>query len=680
MSQKVTRPTGSRGGIACHRCHDLKIKCDGGNKSSLPHVIREYMKKPCKKCRSKSHQCTYPVRDRNLTVSEFYLNSLRSELQELRQQVSSSRHNGPSSMRSNEPESSIISSNAPRDPITAGRTVEDPTAENFLCKLRELLSTHLPSNFPSSYTGRPPRTSHPRPSTSRSDSSQSYSYVGLRSDISSSKLFVELPPFIQTTQFLDTFDLIMGPDYHWFLRNSFRKQVETLYQDPNCPYARDRIWLSRLLATLAIGQSYVYDSPLVIRLDGSTAAENAGVAAGNLHNKLRKSTTPPGTELFEQALNLLHIPYEEPLVEHVEVLNLISFYCYSLNRRKTAFVYAGLCLRLSNIIGLDKPAGAQFSNLEKEHRKRLWWSSYCLDKITSTEMGWKPACTSAGRELSYPSNEGLSETDLEEFHDPGFLTAQAQLIELKLRITETAYKLKSGGTVDGHEIIACLNTLLAWKSDLAPNVALDLTSGIPRELCNLRTLRTSASLFLRYNHCMILLLRPFLLQEMAHAIDGSAVSGCEAERRHFGETCLQSARHSLMILNDLSKFGLLAKYGFWESLQLFSSLSIVALTNLINKQWPALLGLTLVYDDQALYTSGREILQDMSSVGNFASEDHLRMLVEIESLVKPPETLEDVIVGMPEFSFDVAEWQNIFFDSDVGANEIDISLSSENVV
>jgi proline utilization trans-activator len=180
------------------------------------------------------------------------------------------------------------------------------------------------------------------------------------------------------------------------------------------------------------------------------------------------------------------------------------FYCYSLNRRKTAFIYSGLSMRLSNMIGLDKPAGPAFSALQREHRKRLWWTSYCLDKNTSTEMGWKPAYTLADRELNYPSNEQLSQDDLEEFHDPDFLTAQVKLTKLKLSITETAYRLKSGNLVDNHEIRSCLDMLQKWESDLTPNVASNIASGISREMSKSRTTRTTSSLFLKCNHVSVL--------------------------------------------------------------------------------------------------------------------------------------------------------------------------------
>lgn len=122
-----------------------------------------------------------------------------------------------------------------------------------------------------------------------------------------------------------------------------------------------------------------------------------------------------------------------------------------------------------------------------------------------------------------------------------------------------------------------------------------------------------------------------------------------------------------------------AKFGFWESLHLFSSLSILALARLSKRRWPSILGLDLLEDDEEMYAGGRDILHSMSCAGNFASKDHLRMLLEIEQLEDTVhETLEDTNGPGSEIPFDITGWQNMFFDSDIGANEIDISWISNN--
>lgn len=89
----------------------------------------------------------------------------------------------------------------------------------------------------------------------------------------------------------------------------------------------------------------------------------------------------------------------------------------------------------------------------------------------------------------------------------------------------------------------------------------------------------------------------------------------------------------------------------------------------------------MLHDDEAIYAAGRDILCDMSNVGNFASKDHLRMLLEIENLEKSaPEPPEDRAAPISEFSFDVAGWQNMFFDSDLGANDPNILWNTGNML
>lgn len=188
-------PTGSRNGIACHRCHKLKIKCNGGKLlwwSSRLTALEEirplqhlgqhlWIERPCKKCHAKNHQCTYPIRDRNLTVSESYLNRILQELNELKQRVhlENGCNNGSKDLLSG-PHN--VPWNAHSNGAAYGRSVEDPTAEVFVSKLKELVCPISQQNIslPSSSTAS--STMQDRPAAMLSDSSQSHNYVFLSFD------------------------------------------------------------------------------------------------------------------------------------------------------------------------------------------------------------------------------------------------------------------------------------------------------------------------------------------------------------------------------------------------------------------------------------------------------------------------------------------------------------------
>ena len=190
------RPTSSRNGIACHRCHKLKIKCNGGKQlwwssrlnrsrgSISPAAFGRqhlWIERPCKKCHAKNHQCTYPIRDRNLTVSESYLNRVLQELNELKQRVhlENGSNNGSKDLLSG-PHN--VPWNAHGNGAAYGRSVEDPTAEVFVSKLKELVCPIPQQSISSPSSSRTSLTVQDRPAAMLSDSSQSHNYVFLSFD------------------------------------------------------------------------------------------------------------------------------------------------------------------------------------------------------------------------------------------------------------------------------------------------------------------------------------------------------------------------------------------------------------------------------------------------------------------------------------------------------------------
>lgn len=82
---------------------------------------------------------------------------------------------------------------------------------------------------------------------------------------------------------------------------------------------------------------------------------------------------------------------------------------------------------------------------------------------------------------------------------------------------------------------------------------------------------------------------------------------------------------------------LLAKYGYWESLHLFSGLSILLLSKVVFSD--ATNGLYATPDfnrpnDAELYAMARSLLEDMARLGNPASKDHEALLTDVEQVVE----------------------------------------------
>jgi proline utilization trans-activator len=75
----------------------------------------------------------------------------------------------------------------------------------------------------------------------------------------------------------------------------------------------------------------------------------------------------------------------------------------------------------------------------------------------------------------------------------------------------------------------------------------------------------------------------------------------------------------------------LAKFGFWESLHLFSSIKIFLMARVINTTRP----LSIVYrdsEDDTRYQKAKLLLQEMVDAGNMASRGHNHLLEELERM------------------------------------------------
>lgn len=134
-----------------------------------------------------------------------------------------------------------------------------------------------------------------------------------------------------------------------------------------------------------------------------------------------------------------------------------------------------------------------------------------------------------------------------------------------------------------------------------------------------------------------------------------------------------------------------AKYGYWESLHLFSSLAILSLSRVFSAaslnasaaeaSTRSHLGdsfgipeirpsptsatdgrcLPAVDYDPALYSCARELLVDMGQVGSLSARDHERMLVDVEEMTNRMLAIQDGTGATPA--------EADFFDQPPGATQ-----------
>ncbi len=166
---------------------------------------------------------------------------------------------------------------------------------------------------------------------------------------------------------------------------------------------------------------------------------------------------------------------------------------------------------MAKLLGLDKPSqpstpateeAAREERIAQEHRKRVWWTSYCMNRMVCTELGIPLVHEPASRDLQLPSSACLTPEEKEEFSDPNLLTALIQLCQIKFKVVETAsHQIRTSADGRPLDVLGpCLTTLKEWRQHLPRGLSFNFNNGTPKEMLGLPSIRVIASLYLRYYH------------------------------------------------------------------------------------------------------------------------------------------------------------------------------------
>ena len=233
-------------------------------------------------------------------------------------------------------------------------------------------------------------------------------------------------------------------------------------------------------------------------------------------------------------------------------------------------MYAGQSIRLAHCLGLDHPAPDSLSNLEREHRKRVWWTAFCLDRMISTELALRPAYSGVSQGLDYPDSSGLTAEEEIEFYDPDLLTALIKLCEIKCDVVDTVSQLKSKDVAEPYEVLGqCLQELDRCGRELPEKVFSGSNSLAESRICSslalryhqvrtttiLESDRCSASPDSRISQCYILLLRPILLHQFTFMLRNETIFTLSGELCTINNICLQATRSNARIMLDLAQAG-----------------------------------------------------------------------------------------------------------------------------
>lgn len=283
---------------------------------------------------------------------------------------------------------------------------------------------------------------------------------------------------------------------------------------------------------------------------------------------------PPGFDYFTHVLQLLPDLHEQGTVLFVETLALVGFFMQNLNRRDAASLYIGCALRMAITLGLhQEPTIAVIDEEAKEHRRRVWWSVYSLDRIHSVKSGNPITIHDEDIGVELPSR--LSSEP--ESCPAVVLRHYTKLSQINGQIMTTIYrrKPKSGSSLVT-AVQSIVMALSQWQRELPDELRFEPTK--------LNTSRESVSTLLYYSQCIHMTARPLLFHVVQARLKGGLV-GKESDWRkgltqttiNVIEMCIHAAQDTINMMTIAAQKNLVATYGYMDSDYAFSAAIVLVM-------------------------------------------------------------------------------------------------------
>ncbi|KXH26075.1 fungal specific transcription factor domain-containing protein [Colletotrichum nymphaeae SA-01] len=376
--------------------------------------------------------------------------------------------------------------------------------------------------------------------------------------------------------------------YHIIRKSSILDALEQTLQNPA---ESDSLLKSKLWAMFAIGAMY------------STRS-----ATSEKHF--------PGMGYFARATRILRIVSERPRIDVVELRLLLSFYSLALNRRHTAYTFAGSATRLAVVMGLhlNVPETQLRDAAAREHRVRVWWTAYIFDRMWAAKLSHPVAVQDIDIEVDLPSNPVVDDNIADDFADASYFVASVKLAGLLGKVVPSIYRRRLQDTSLSHRVQEALKDLRGWSAELPPQLHIDskpTSERMPKPI----------SLHLNFNQASNearLTTRPILLHVLrTHVASWGTPETPEprvpATAMTLAETCIRCARHTCRLLTECWIDGSFATFDYFYTQYLFSAATILAASSLLSGKES--------HNDREQFEEAAQFLSQLKDNGNYAAEE-----------------------------------------------------------
>lgn len=281
---------------------------------------------------------------------------------------------------------------------------------------------------------------------------------------------------------------------------------------------------------------------------------------------------------------------------------------------------------------LNIPPDQVSSPATYEHRKRLWWTAYNFDRFWSCKLGLPVSIPDEDILVDLPAEIPGTMEDIcrQGFKDIGtdHLVANVSLARLAGDIIRVIYGRGRQQESFSQRVEGILKALRAWSEELPAELQLNHGDNTGKPV----------SLHLAFNQLLTLATRPVLLHFLGCYLAASkagdattAWSNLPESARAVADACIQTARHSCLLLTECWMNGSFQAYDFFYTQYLFSASTILAISAILPRRQdePS-------YDDIGGFLNAADFLFQLHRLGNFAAQEfHSQTLGIIKFILGP---------------------------------------------
>lgn len=264
---------------------------------------------------------------------------------------------------------------------------------------------------------------------------------------------------------------------------------------------------------------------------------------------------------------------------NVQAILLLQLHQHNASERNTSWMLLGCASRMALSLGMHREgATGGFDSIERELRRRVWWTLYMFEQNLCTILGRPSAIDESEITIMLP-NESL--LDGGDCLPPEYMDYSLRLTKLSAEVKRKIYATPNSNL---HQCEApdvsiaenLLRKLDSWHQALPPYLRLECLPLIPKQR------RAVLLLHVQYRHAQCLITRPFILRKAKSLTSRQSekedsVSRLDPKILELSHTCGTSAQNVAILLQQLATGDMFEGVAWLDAYYLYHCILILSL-------------------------------------------------------------------------------------------------------